>query len=289
VAAPQARGLFHRASVRSGGGFFNATRPLAQAEREGLEFGARVGVSGDDAAALQRLRSLTTDQVLAGDPPPPNFGAVIDGKLLREPASVSLSRGDVARVPLMTGSTSDEASIFGLMGFDRKVLASRFGVDVDALRPAYEGQGALGDAELLRQVQTDFIFTSASVGMTALAARAGMPAYVYHFDHLDADQRGQRRGAPHCADMGYLFGRTDLTDARDAGVARELQEYLLNFMRSGDPNGPGLPRWPRADGSTIEPLVIGETTRAVPGFRSRQLQPWFAKWQTESGASLDLR
>jgi para-nitrobenzyl esterase len=288
LASPRARGLFHRASVRSGGGFFNATRPLERAESQGLAFAERVGVTGEGAEALARLRALTTEQVLAGDPGPPDFGAMEDGTLLEGPISVALARGTSARVPVLVGSTSNEASVFGLMGFDREVLARRFGIDLDAVRPAYEAQGRLDDAELLRQVQTDFIFTSAALGSTALAARNGLSAYAYHFDYVGGPDAASARGAAHCADMGYLFGRAPADSARDREVASELTGYLYNFMLRGDPNGPGLPPWPRASADRLEPLVIGATSRPVAGFRSRQLQPWFEKWRTETGQTLDL-
>ena len=283
MASPLARGLFARASVHSGGGFFNATRTLAVAEQQGLEFAGRAGVNGAGPEAITRLRGLSVDQILAADPGPPNFGAIIDGRLLREQISVSFARGDVARVPMIVGSTSNEASVFGLMGFDRGVLAQRFGVDVDALRPLYAQGGALGDAELLRQVQTDFIFTSASLGMAALAARTGLPTYAYHFDYVPEAERATMPGAPHCADMPYRFGMAADSSPGGSAVSQALEGYLVNFVRSGDPNGRNLPRWPRFDPANPAPLIIGEPIRAVAGFRARQLAPWFAKWSSETG------
>jgi para-nitrobenzyl esterase len=138
-------------------------------------------------------------------------------------------------------------------------------------------------------VQTDFIFTSAALGSTALAARNGPSAYAYHFDYVGGPDAASARGAAHCADMGYLFGRAPADSTRDREVASELTGYLYNFMLHGDPNGPGLPPWPRASADRLEPLVIGATSRPVAGFRSRQLQPWFEKWRTETGQALELR
>ena len=283
VASPRSRGLFARASVHSGGGFFNATRPLPVAEQQGVEFAARAGISETGAGALARLRALTPAEVMAADPGPPNFGAIIDGTLLPRQISVSFARGEIAKVPLIVGSTSNEASVFGLMGFDRTVLAQRFGVDVDALRPVYEQGAPLDDGELLRQVQTDFIFTSASLGMATLASRAGSPAYGYHFDHVDERLRDTAPGAPHCADMPYWFGTLKSPTALDAAVAGTMQDYLVNFVRTGNPNGAGLAPWPRFAPSAQTPLVIRDTFTAVPGFRARQLRLWHAKWATDTG------
>src|SRR5690606_28938968 len=73
MAAEDARGLFAGASARSGGGFFNATRPLAVAEAQGEAFAGTGGTS----RSLADLRALDADGILALESGPPNFGAVV--------------------------------------------------------------------------------------------------------------------------------------------------------------------------------------------------------------------
>ncbi len=283
MAAPAARGLFARASAHSGGGLFNANRPLAQAEEQGMAFAGRVGVRGTGAPALAALRGLAVADILKGDSGAPDFGAVVDGHWLPAPLAVSFARGAVASVPLLTGSTSNEASVFGLMGFDRATLEQRFHLDFAALGDAY---GRLDAAELLRQVQTDFIFTAPSMAMTGLAARAGLPAWSYYFDYVNSARRRQVPGAGHCEDMRYWFGTPAGASAEDREVAETMQAYLLNYLRHGDPAGPGLPPWPKVAAGTAAPLVIDGRFHVAPGFRARQLQPYYDKWQAETGLSL---
>jgi para-nitrobenzyl esterase len=284
VASPQARGLFARASAHSGGGLFNANRPLPQAEEQGVAFARRVGIAAATAAGLAQLRGLTVADVLRGDPGPPDFGAVVDGTWLKAPIAVSFSRGDFAHVPLMTGSTSNEASVFGLMGFGRETLERRFHLNLGALAPAY---GPLAPAEFLRQVQTDFIFTAPAMAMTQLAARADVPAWSYHFNYVASARREQQPGANHCEDMGYWLGALQNPSADDERVAIIMQQYLLNYVRDGDPNRPGLPAWPRVVAGNSAPLVIDPGGfHIVRDFRSRQLLPLFAKWQDDTGQSL---
>jgi para-nitrobenzyl esterase len=286
MASPVSRGLFARASVHSGGGLFNATHPLAEAEAQGLEFARRVGVSGRGRGAAEALRALSVAQVLAGDPGAPAFGAIVDGRLLPDHISRIFAEGRQAHALFISGSTSNEASVFGLMGFDKAVLKARFGVDLDALRAAYDPQGLLPEAELLRQVQTDFIFTSAGLGMSRLAARSGEPAYAYYFDYVATARRGTTPGVPHCGDMAYLFGNLEAPSAEDAAISRIVQSYFVNFVRKGDPNGPGLPAWPRTSDDRSIALVIGQSVRAEANFRDRQLAPWYAKWGAERGLRL---
>jgi len=279
MAAPDAHGLFARASARSAGGLFNASRSLETAQAQGREFAFRTGET-NDSRALDRLLALDAQEILALESGPPNFGAVVDGRLLPESPAIAFAKGQHAKVPYMVGSTSDEASIFGLMGFDREVMAERFGIDIDALREDY---GDLDEAELLRQIQTDFIFTSGSLGMAALAETAGSESYAYYFDYVRASKQDVSKGAPHCADMAYALGTLKSPAPQDADVARMMQGYLLSFIQTGNPNTQGQPHWPTFTQDSKAALVIGSTTRSVPGFRSRQLGSWYQRWERDTG------
>ncbi len=284
MATPQARGLFAKASVHSGGGLFNANRPLKQAERQGIEFARRAGIEGGGPQVLERLRALTPEVILAADPGAPDFGAIVDGHFLSAPLSHVFARGEQARVPLITGSTSNEASVFGLMGFDAATLRSRFGIDLGAVRPIYESQfGTLAESELLRRVQTDFLFTSASLGMTALHSRVA-PAWAYHFDYLPTSMRGTQPGAAHCDDMPYLLGSLPAADERSLSVAAIQRDYLYNFIVRSDPNGTGLPRWPATQPERHVALFIGNDEVAARDMGGETMQFWFAKWKTETGS-----
>lgn len=286
VAAPSARGLFARASAHSGGGLYNATRPEAQAEQEGIAFARRAGVETSGAAAIAALRKLSPAAILAADPGPPNFGAVVDGATIPQETALAFAKGEIARVPYISGSTSNEASVFGLMGFDEKVLKDRFGIDFPAVRRVYDPQGRLAPAELLRQVQTDFIFTAAATAMAALAAR-WQPAWSYHFAYVPPTERGTVPGAPHCADFGYILGAPKARQNREnSRIARMMQDYWTNFIKTGNPNGSGLPRWPEYKGQHRAPLLIDRETAAAPDFRAPQLLYWHQSWANRAGQAL---
>ena len=285
LVSQQARGLFSGAACHSGGGMFNAARPLALAEAQGVAFAQRCGIAEDDPAALDKLRALTTEQILAGDPGPPDFGAIVDGHLIRRPIAVAFAEGARAPVPLIVGSTSNEASIFGMMGFDAETLKTRFGIDLDDLRAIYEAAGPLAEAELLRRVQTDFLFTSASLGLASLAARTA-PTWSYHFDYVPAAQRGTKPGASHCADMPYILADDPRRTTEDTAVAARQQDYWYNFITTGNPEGEGLPEWPRVAPGRVVTLLSGETSRIVAAPYRERMGYWHARWTEETGMAV---
>jgi para-nitrobenzyl esterase len=287
VAAPAARGLFARAITESGGGLFNASRPLSKARNEAREVARRAGADGDSAAGLAKLRSLTAAQILANEQGPPDYGAIVDGKLLTDELPVVFAKGEINPVSYLVGSTSNEASIFGLMGFDAPVLEKRFGIRMADVRPVYEaGGGKLADADLLRQVQTDFIFTAGAGSLGEFTAKNGHPTYVYHFAYLSGAQRGKLPGVPHCGQAAYLFNMVKDPTPQDKQVATLVQSYWTNFVKSGDPNGAGLPHWPQFHAPAPATLVFSEQTHAVPDFEQARLKVWYDKWSQQSGVAV---
>jgi para-nitrobenzyl esterase len=278
VASPAARGLFTRGISESGGGLFNASRPLAKAQDEAREVARRAGADGDSPEGLQKLRSLTAEQVLANEQGPPDYGAIVDGQLLPDSLPVLFAHGRINPVAYLAGSTTNEASVFGLMGFDEAVMEKRFGIRVADVRPVYERDGKLSNADLLRQIQTDFIFTAGSGSLAALAAEHGHHAYVYQFAYISDAERGKLPGVPHGGEMQFLFDTVTAPTDKDQQIARMLQQYWTNFAKTGDPNGPGLPKWPLYRTPDPATLVINDETVAVPDFRKARLAVWYDKW-----------
>ncbi|MGE0666849.1 MAG: carboxylesterase/lipase family protein [Sphingomonadales bacterium] len=298
VASPEARGLFHKAISMSGGGLFPASTPLADAEKIGVVVAERAGAKG--AGALGKMRAMTADQILSNEQGPPAFLPMVDGKLLPEGLSVMFARGNIASVPYMAGTTSDEFSIFGMMGFTGETLKERFGVDVAAARSAYEDGGKLTDAELVSQIGTDFIFTSGSMGLASMAAKAGQPAYTYRLAYLADEFRPTLKGVPHGGDGQYIFGldykpetvfapgtHIEKPTDKDRRVSAMMADYWVNFARTGDPNGEGLPRWGRFNAPSRETLVIDDDTVSVPDFRKAQLGLWYRMWEQQNGLGVE--
>lgn len=115
--------------------------------------------------------------------------------------------------------------------------------------------------------------------MAALAARSA-PAWSYHFDYVPPAERDGSAGAPHCADMPYLFG---LNQAPDAWPGARLRQYWINFIRTGNPNGPGSPLWEGVRPGEQRVLLVNDSAVTAPSFRPAAVTFWHRRWAEANG------
>ena len=248
MASPPALGLFHKAIVQSGAGRqpyarLDTDRPSRiSAHMAGFGFAAGAGLSEPDAAAL---RALPTETVLGGlafyDLQPLKFtGPVIDGRTMLADPDEAFAAGRVPPSPFMIGSTGAELS--------EEPFA---GIMMDLIRAQQNGRGMAGLQRVYgnppdRALIDDYFFTEAARGYARMMGQRGALAWLYLFDHVAETDRGRRHGANHASELAYLFGNLPAgAGPEDREIARLMGDYWVNFARTGDPTGAGLPRWPR--------------------------------------------
>ncbi len=271
ITSPMAQGLVHKAISQSGGGrdgvltgrAMRVGRPgEISAESIGVNFARRHNITGTDAAALAQLRALSVGDIVdrgqetAGPNGPPTYpGPILDGRITVETAQSVYEAGRQPRIPLIIGSNS--ADFVGFISAETKDgLFSQFGAGkADAMR-AYDPSGNTELQPLLVMAGTDRVQAEPARFIATTFVNKGAPAYVYRFSYVPEAMRKQlSNGAPHGAEVPYAFDRLAgdprmTPTAADLAVSSMMNRYWANFAKTGDPNGAGLPTWPRHDPKT---------------------------------------
>ncbi|WDS37765.1 carboxylesterase family protein [Pseudoxanthomonas sp.] len=237
VTSPLARGLFQRAVVQSGGDAGASKGTLDSAEQVGVRFAQANGIAPDDPQALARLRALSAEQVtgdlnlsalfMPSSTPPIFSSPVTDGKLAIDPAA-AYTAGAFSKVPMMIGATSDD-------------IGGKDGFMVAGARKA-----------------------------ASLVVGQGVPTWYYRFSYVAQPARTpQTQGAGHASEIPFFFDTVDAkygkaATAQDRAVGRLASGYLVNFVKTGNPNGAGLPAWAPYSDRTHAMLDLTATGKAVP-------------------------
>lgn len=265
LASPLARGLFQRAIAESGSGMGLAVPDGAASDAIGERLMARAGVRG--LAALRRLPAAELERAAAGL----SFRPSVDGALLPDAAHVGRNTNDV---PVLMGLTADEGSsmspTYGQAtpaGF-AATLRRRYGPLAPAFARLYPAATEASARESAKQLERDRGLATTWLWATQRLAASRQPVYLYYFTHVEPGPEAQRYGAFHSSEIPYVFGTLDKAErpynAADRALSASVGAYWANWIGAGDPNGPGLPAWPRFDPAAPRMLEIGARSRAVP-------------------------
>lgn len=253
MASSLSRGLFHRAIGESGAEFPSHERAmlsLAEAEQHGLAFAEKLGANSVDG-----LRNAAVEDILDANPGL-GFWPIVDGHFLAEPPVETFIRGAQADVPLLAGWNRDEGMNFNVLKWPlgkksySAILKALFGNragDVEALYPGGENLPTSA-----RELGADLMINHRTwqwLESHRKTARADI--FRYRFDHGPNTTwfPGEPlQGAFHSCEIPYFMDNLDAFDwkrgAADEAVARLSSSYVVNFVRTGNPNGDGLPHWP---------------------------------------------
>ncbi len=289
MATPLARGLFQRA-IGESGAFFSAgpvglgAMPLPASEQAGATFAKSIG-----AESLAVLRAKSGEEVLkAVREAKAQFRPNIDGYLFTKSAREIFANGEQSKVPLLAGWNADEIR-GGIILSDPKPTAQsfvaqtrqRFGEHADAILAAYPAATDEEALESAAALGSDVFIGFSTWKWLEMHGQTGQsPLYRYSFDRkipVPADFKINGKaatakdvGARHAGEIEYVFGQLDSVpkvtwETSDRALSDLMMTYWSNFAKAGDPNGPGLPTWPRYEGTTnYQVMHLDETSKAAP-------------------------
>ncbi len=288
LAAPAARGLFHKAIAQSGAAHIGRAR-----ERTAKIAHLLLDKLGGKAADAPLEAILAAQAALLAEPRDTEglaFAPTIDGDVLPERAIASVRAGSAKGIPVLTGTTADEWKLFTaarpkLRLMDgaklRRYTAALVGDDhADGLLEAYTEGSAF---ERWNAVMTDHSFAVPAARLLE-AQGAQAPVYGYRFDWR-SPLLGGVLGACHALELGFVFGtynekRAGLffgTGARAAALSAAMMEAWLAFARTGDPSCAATGPWPRYDAAKRETMILGDgDPHAIAAPDDRRRAAWDA-------------
>lgn len=288
ITIPAAKGLFQKAIVQSGGGRDGVLtgRPIdkenadtyypVSAETIGINFAKKHGITGTDEAALAKLRSLSVAQIVDGGQEtdgtggvPIYSGPILDGKLVVETAQSAYNAGRQHKVPIIIGSNSAEVPAGFVNARSKEELLNLFGSMKDEAKAVYEPDSTTEFAQMLTLVNTDKVWAEPARFTARAVAAKGESAYVYLFSYVSPSMKQRMPyGASHASEIGYVFNNLrsrngSVIAPQDSAVAKMMNTYWVNFAKTGNPNGDGLPNWSVYDSTKNEILEIKPDGSAI--------------------------
>ncbi len=286
MASPLSKNLIAGAIGESGAGIYPTLYPvpLAQAEKEGQAFAKQSGYP-----TIKQLRALNAEALLALYMNAEGYkvSTCIDGYFLPKALPAIYNAKEQAQVPLLVGWNSAEISGKGFMagtsytedGFIERVKAT-FPNHYNQVLERYPH----GTEKEIERSATDlasngFIVYSTWKWFDLQRKNSTQPVYRYLFDHpRPSDQTSSQTsgtkkngendspaprplGAGHSQEIEYCLGNLYLTRwypwrKLDYQVSETMESYFANFIKTGNPNGGNLPRWPAVKPETPDPTVM---------------------------------
>jgi para-nitrobenzyl esterase len=291
--------------------------PLAAAEQRGLAFAQKLGAPS--LADLRAIPARKLLKATAGMAPHDFMLNVVDGWFFPKPPLELLAAGEQARVPLMVGWNSEEMNYAALLGAQPPTPANYaatvqtlYGDRTEEVLRLYPGATAEQVEQSATELAGDRFLVYSTWNWADAHRKAGCPVYRYYYAHprppmvpeltgavaglaggviRDADAAAQSmamppaKGAVHSADIEYAMGNLDTNrvyawTAEDEQVSALMQGYYANFVKSGDPNGAGLPHWPRLDEGAEEHYMVWDVNPQVEVDRNQARYAFHAQVYT---------
>lgn len=233
--------------VKSGLISYSDAPLLAEAEAKGAELGSLKELRARSAADL--LKAVSAPQMSIG----PANGIVVDGWVLPKPPAEVFATGRQLRVPLLIGNNSRERT-------PPPVAPEYLHGAMEAMYGPLAPKAFAQYKDNAMEWVVDTMYRCPVVAQLLWHAPVA-PSFEYEFDHAVPGR--EALGAVHGAEVPYVFGARN-----DHQISSAMQAYWTNFAKTGDPNGSGLPLWPKFN-ATARGYITFSDSGPVAGERLR--------------------
>jgi para-nitrobenzyl esterase len=298
AASPVAKGLFHRVICMSGGSFAPLQTSnqavaglriptLKVAESRGGEFLKKLGAA--DIKAARALSAEVIQKSLAGGMGGGGFQPAADGYIIPSDLYSLYQAGRFNDTPILLGNTSEEAAS---MGGARNVtpeefekqIKEQYGPYADAILKAFPHSTDAEAAKASRGVRQSSSAWNTWTWACLQSQKGKGKAFEYLFDYVHTSPGV---GSGHGSDVPYAFqtlgGRQGAPKPEDLKLSDMISSYWINFAKNGDPNGPGLPKWPAFSEKDSRVMVFDATSsaRPLPNLDKVKIFDAYISWRRE--------
>jgi para-nitrobenzyl esterase len=291
---PEAAGLFHKAIMNSTWSMNYPISRLRSAEEQSASLGSIAALRAKTPDELLRLQGAPVSA--AGPLNPDEKGSLmrptVDGVVLPDDPAALFERGAFHHVPLIAGSNADEGIVFAPRSVTTREqadawLRTQFGQEAaPSVGALYGLDGGTPVPVAIAKLTGDALIGMGTRAMLRAAARYSSHVYQYEFARVSPLAKRTNLGAFHSADIVYTFGtlpesalaaaipgfslRPGDYDETDERISHAMSGAIVQFAKTGNPNGRGLPKWTRyASGESY--LEYGDSFVQKAKLRSRYL------------------
>ena len=284
-ASPMAKGLF-RACISQSGAFMSSMNLINQQQAEML---GNMFMQQLQKSSIEEMRKMDTKSLTGTGVTFPACSPIIDGKVLTDDVYQLYERGEYMDIPVIVMHNSDEGAVMdGLTAEQYKEQLKPLPLNyADSLMAIYPGTTDEEAFYSIRDVVRDLNFGWPAYAWVTLQKKTGKSpvysAYLAQKSERTVYAKGNRRGAAHADDLLYLSGAFEKeTDKypQEAAVSETMQQYWVNFAKTMNPNGAGLPNWPvyEEGKKTVMQFNNGATLIETPNMEGISLIDRFMKY-----------
>ena len=273
--SPLTDGLFNYAIAESSGILarkpFHTFRDYSEAVKEGDAVRKEFGVTSSDELRdipAEELVKTSTDQ----------SAMTVDGYAITEQPYLTYEKGLNHEKALLNGFNAKESDAFLLTTKAtkenyEKLLAEdlvSYAGDMAKVVPADSPQrdqhfivDAMGDAKGALNICYSAIWFSYSHYLwNNYLVEQGVPTYEYYFTKTNDSLSNYHAGELPYA-YGNLWRHPGLYSDEDYALSDTMQQYWVNFAKTGNPNGDGLPTWEMRDENQSKLLQLDTDIKMI--------------------------